>query len=540
MKIATFLFTLLILQTHLHAQCAPTFFTQYGQPNQAEKGESLLETASGELFLGGSSGDPARPFLMKLDEKGDILWSRSYETPMSCLFGQLLELSDGNLLASTFPNSTPNISFLFKLTQNGDIIWVKNFQTASLVKGSLAKTADGGFVAATNEQPNSIFFSINKYSVNGDLIWQKGFKSVGNTNLVAQIIETANENLLLAGYTNANAAGIYDQMVVRLDKNGVILWQKNYASDEPDVFYSCDELPDGNLVFSGSTHALSGNSDGIILKTDAVGNIIWQRIFSATDIDFMYCFDQKITPDGIVLLVMDRSPNNPKKRLFSIKFDENGQFLASNQYSDAARSAYFRHIWALKNGQFLFSGTTEEADNSTQTDAFLMRTDSLGFVENCQNTTHQNTILGGNLTAKTGFLTAQNALGSIETAGFSETILMEKIEICPLICDTICNFSAVNIQFPNAFTPDGDGLNEFFTFIDSSKCIKTIKDFSIYNHWGNLIFSKQNLEILAFGNGWNGQIEGQNAPTDVYIFKCVFELLDGSIFQKSGDFTLIR
>jgi gliding motility-associated-like protein len=75
----------------------------------------------------------------------------------------------------------------------------------------------------------------------------------------------------------------------------------------------------------------------------------------------------------------------------------------------------------------------------------------------------------------------------------------------------------VSIYIPNAFTPNSDGLNDFFAprgkYIDTEKYSLTI-----YSRWGNKVFESTSLE-----NGWNGKIQGSNLPVpeDVYIWQLV-------------------
>jgi gliding motility-associated-like protein len=94
----------------------------------------------------------------------------------------------------------------------------------------------------------------------------------------------------------------------------------------------------------------------------------------------------------------------------------------------------------------------------------------------------------------------------------------------------------VLVFFPNAFTPNGDGLNDtffpkgYFTNIDSY-------ELSVWNRWGEKIFSTENAET-----GWNGNVdnEGVVCPSGVYIFKAKYITARGELVEKEGQVTLIR
>jgi len=88
------------------------------------------------------------------------------------------------------------------------------------------------------------------------------------------------------------------------------------------------------------------------------------------------------------------------------------------------------------------------------------------------------------------------------------------------------------VAFPNAFSPNGDGLNDIFTFESRYITSATIK---IYNRWGELVY-----QTTDFDKGWDGTVNGKAAPLGTYIHHT--ELTDdmGITFVKSGEVVLIR
>jgi gliding motility-associated-like protein len=69
---------------------------------------------------------------------------------------------------------------------------------------------------------------------------------------------------------------------------------------------------------------------------------------------------------------------------------------------------------------------------------------------------------------------------------------------------------------PNAFTPNGDGLNDDFGPIT---VFEKIKDFhmAIYSRWGELVFETNNETL-----GWNGRLKGKTCQAGVYIYQISF------------------
>jgi len=87
--------------------------------------------------------------------------------------------------------------------------------------------------------------------------------------------------------------------------------------------------------------------------------------------------------------------------------------------------------------------------------------------------------------------------------------------------DTICikTFCPTTEVFvPNAFTPDGDGIND--KLIVQGKGIRLIKSFRIFNRWGEVVFEKVNFNPGDPAYGWDGKIRGSAASPDVYVYVC--------------------
>lgn len=89
--------------------------------------------------------------------------------------------------------------------------------------------------------------------------------------------------------------------------------------------------------------------------------------------------------------------------------------------------------------------------------------------------------------------------------------------------------------FPNSFSPNGDGVNDYFAPI--SPCIP-IYDINIYDRWGNLVF--QQIE----GRGvWDGSLNDEDLPADVYVYYVSYDNLlpSGNYREKiRGQVRLMR
>lgn len=88
------------------------------------------------------------------------------------------------------------------------------------------------------------------------------------------------------------------------------------------------------------------------------------------------------------------------------------------------------------------------------------------------------------------------------------------------------------VVFPNAFTPNGDGLNDVFNFTGQ---FVSEYELYIYNRWGELIFFSDNPD-----RGWNGLINGKQAEAGIYAYKAKFKDDVGISFVKQGEVVLLK
>ncbi|MDP9229959.1 MAG: gliding motility-associated C-terminal domain-containing protein, partial [Bacteroidota bacterium] len=99
---------------------------------------------------------------------------------------------------------------------------------------------------------------------------------------------------------------------------------------------------------------------------------------------------------------------------------------------------------------------------------------------------------------------------------------------------TVRVFNNCFIAVPTAFTPNGDGLNDFLRPNNAIKADNL--EFKVYNRWGQLVFASHSWQ-----EKWDGKIKGIPQGTGVYVWFLSYTHHDTGqkIFQK-GTTTLIR
>lgn len=97
-----------------------------------------------------------------------------------------------------------------------------------------------------------------------------------------------------------------------------------------------------------------------------------------------------------------------------------------------------------------------------------------------------------------------------------------------------------NIWFPNAFSPNGDQINDlFFPYIEEGS-FNQIRNFQIFDRWGNQVFEKRSIAPDQIHLGWDGNSNGNKVLPGVYVYVLQLEWKNGDLQLFSGDVTLLR
>lgn len=92
------------------------------------------------------------------------------------------------------------------------------------------------------------------------------------------------------------------------------------------------------------------------------------------------------------------------------------------------------------------------------------------------------------------------------------------------------------LDIPNSFTPNGDGVNDYFLPRSLHPGMMLQFRMEVFNRWGQLIFTTNQLE----GRGWDGRFNTKEQPEGVYIYAINITMKDNRAERYEGNVTLIR
>ena len=237
--------------------------------------------------------------------------------------------------------------------------WDKTYDVGSLsLAFSNQQTLDGGYIVAGTEFFTG--FLVLKLDYNGVVTWDKFYEGTGTALSIQQTFD--------GGYIVAGRSYLYPSgaLVLKLDKYGYSTWQKSYAQLSNA---SIIQTPDGGFVMTGFRSGL------VVIKLDNNGNILWQKKYSTSSIEpypeFTFPF-KRTTDGGYIVSAYDGVD------VLLLKLDNSGNISWSKTYGGESGDIAFS-IEETSDGGFILAGTSYSF-GAGEDDLWVFKLDSSGEV----------------------------------------------------------------------------------------------------------------------------------------------------------------
>jgi len=338
------------------------------------------KTPDGGLIGVGETYDfgGTRPLILKTDQDGNFLWLDYFD---GTSYGEATDIevtSDGcYIVAAQGRTSNWGDIFLLKYDNNGNLLWSKQIGSSPNedARGGVEQTSDGGFVIAGSIEYgwNTHQAHLLKTDFNGDLIWQEtyGLEGQGNVERFYSVKQSNDGGYILVG-SQTLGSGNLNVYIVKTDAMGNQLWEKNYGKSNVELALSVLQTIDGGFIMCGFTNSIGfGKKDGYILKIDQNGNIIWEKTYGGPDDDeFSNMYK---TDDGNFVLTGYSKSFSGNDNIYIVKIGENGDIIWQQNVDRGLQDRGCEVIETYDGGFAIFGYTG--SDNPYSHAAYLVRLD---------------------------------------------------------------------------------------------------------------------------------------------------------------------
>lgn len=212
--------------------------------------------------------------------------------------------------------------WITKIDQFGALEWSQAYGGTAADYAHCIRDVGDGFIVAGSTNSNDIDVSGNhgytdfwlfKIDYSGNMLWQKCFGGTSGDYAVS-IEQTEDGGYILLGRTDSDDGDVTgkhdytDIWIVKTDATGNLEWQKCYGGNYIDISFDIKRTSDGGYIFCGSTESMDGDitynngfEDFWVVKINASGDIQWQKCYGGTYMEEAHGIIE--TSDGNYLVV---------------------------------------------------------------------------------------------------------------------------------------------------------------------------------------------------------------------------------------------
>ena len=318
--------TALLTATAVRAEARPSVYRtdQFGSsatdfPSAlatASNGDTIVYGAAGGALVNGYSvGGSSDLFLARYNKSGDRKWIVQFGAPGYEYSSRTIALASngdiivaGTAIGASFTGYTlvgSSDVFVARFNRNGRRLWLKQYAgSGSEVAGAVAVAPSGDIylsMSSTAAFPDgssgltAVFGGLDavvtKFDRKGNIKWSRSVGTAGDDYGFGLAVSRRNE-VYVVGVTEGELAGTGrsggddDGFIAKFDRSGVQKWVLQSGDVGADGLFAVTTNARGEVYAAGSTEALNGGNvpgfkdlqgpqDGIVVKFDRLGTVLW-------------------------------------------------------------------------------------------------------------------------------------------------------------------------------------------------------------------------------------------------------------------------
>ena len=244
-------------------------------------------------------------WFVKTDSFGNLQLNKTFGGANNDVASDVVQTTDGGyaLVGTTFSFGAGGSDiWLIKLDSSGNLQWNSTFGGLNNESGwGIVQTSDGGY---------ALTGFTNSFGAGGDDLWLVKTNASGNSqwNMTFggpvedrgyAVIQSTDGGYVVSGTSSSFGAGIQDGLLIKTDATGNLLWNKTYGGTNFEVLRSVIQTSDKGYAMGGTTNSIgAGSYDVWLIKTDTSGNALWNKTYGGINDDETPSGSVIQTPDG--------------------------------------------------------------------------------------------------------------------------------------------------------------------------------------------------------------------------------------------------
>ncbi len=442
LKSLFFLFALFLAPTIDYAQSAPTIQWQrcLGGSGYDFMGDrhSIIQTTDGNYVVCGivnsvdgdikASKGQQDMWAAKINNKGDVIWEKSYGGSWSDGARSISQTLDGGfILSGTASSDDSDVvahhgmkgfidGWIVKIDSIGLIQWSKTLGGSDQDDiTDIIQTSDGGFIGVgyshsidgdVTKNNGAYDGWIVKLDSKGEIEWQKTYGG-DTSDYFRSIIETSDHKYLVGGYSMSKNGdltfnhGDFDTWLIKLNTKGEIEWQNCFGGSNREIISSVIEIPDRGYLLAGTTQSADGDisvfhgsTDAWLVQVSPSGNLVWQKTYGGSGKDYVssliHTSKNHYLMSGATTSTNEGFINHGKEDGWLLEVDTIGELLWQGFYG-GSEDDFMQSVCQTQDGSYILSGYTKSNnfdvnENHGGGDAWVVKLGPHADVKSVRNT----------------------------------------------------------------------------------------------------------------------------------------------------------
>ncbi len=271
-------------------------------------------TFSKNIYINIKKGKFADFFVFNIDTNAGMNWSKVYGGAQSSLSSRVYEVDSGFYIAGQVYGGGKDVTHFdsvvdfwsLKTNYYGDILWNRTYGGSSFdnYRAGLP-TRDGGYIYGgmtsssdgdIKSYPGIVDGWIVKTDSAGVIEWQRFLSDTSKKHLPQNLyprtwlndVEEAQDNSIVVAGAVVDSFDT-NAMIVKLDKNGNLIWQWYLGGDSLEALNDVKPAHDGGYIWVGETRSSNGDVDTNrgdydiwVVKTDSAGQLEWSKTYGGS------------------------------------------------------------------------------------------------------------------------------------------------------------------------------------------------------------------------------------------------------------------
>jgi hypothetical protein len=242
---------------------------------------SAAQTQNGFMLVGltnafSSGNNESDVWVVKINLDGSVAWSKNYGWSLDDAGRAIAQTQDGNFVVAGYTDSVGNGDYdflLLKISSDGNMMWNKTYGGTLSDKAYAIAAASDGFVVVGDTHSKGAGDNdawVIKVDSNGDLLWDR---TAGGSDfdMPTCVASSGSGGYVVGGFTFSFGKGQRDFWLFKIDDTGSVLWSRTVGRSNYEEAYAVVETAENEFVMAGWTNSLGmGYYDYYIVKINVV------------------------------------------------------------------------------------------------------------------------------------------------------------------------------------------------------------------------------------------------------------------------------